>query len=87
MMMLYKVRLRKWLDDSVSIVSKEELSNLHTKAYHAYVKDVFVEHQNCMGQDIEEAEDAFSDQPFKTIEKFLLKSGYDLKNDFLYRNS
>jgi hypothetical protein len=55
--------------------------------YKDYVKDVFIEHQNCMGQDLEEAEDAFNDQEFKTIEKFLIKSGYNLENDFKYFSS
>lgn len=82
--MIYKVRLRKWIDDTVSIQSKEELNNLTTKKYYEYVKDVFVEHQNCLGQDIEEAVDTFHDQPFQTVEKWLIKSGYDLENGFKY---
>lgn len=85
--MIYKVRLHRYPDDSVTITNKEELNNLHTKKYHEYVKDVFIEHQNCMGQDLEEAADAFQDQKFQTIEKFLVKSGYDLENDFKYFSS
>ena len=52
--------------------------------YHDYVKDVFTDHQMEFGQDEQEAIDAFSSQEFQTIEKFLIKSGYDLENGFLY---
>jgi hypothetical protein len=85
--MIYKVRLKKWIDDTISITDKQELNNLTTKAYYDYVQEVFTDHQTGHGQDEEEAADAFSSQEFKTIEKFLVKSGYDLTNDFLYRNS
>jgi hypothetical protein len=52
--------------------------------YHQYVKDTFIEHQICYGQDVQEAEDTFHDQDFNTIEKWLIKNGYDLENEYKY---
>jgi hypothetical protein len=51
--------------------------------YQEYVKEVFLEHYNCMGQDLEEAADIFSETKFPTIEKWLTKIGYDL-NEYLF---
>lgn len=42
------------------------------------VKDIFLEHQNCMGMDLEEATDIYEDTPFPQIERFLLKQGYEI---------
>lgn len=47
-------------------------------SYKENIKEIFIEHQNCMGQSIEEAEDIFNETPFAKIEKWLLKNGYDL---------
>jgi hypothetical protein len=55
--------------------------------YKEYVKDVFIEHQISCGpysMEVAEAEDTFNDQPFSTIEKWLIKSGYDLENGYKY---
>jgi hypothetical protein len=51
--------------------------------YEQFVIDVFKEDQNCKGMDMEEIEDIITETPFKQIEKFLTKSGYDL-NDMYY---
>lgn len=45
-------------------------------AYHLLVKELFIEHHNCMGMDLIEAEDLFNETEFKQIEKWLLKVGY-----------
>lgn len=50
--------------------------------YEEHVKDVFVEHQIAMGAGVEESEDLFNDCKFETIEKWLIKIGYDLKGDY-----
>jgi hypothetical protein len=49
--------------------------------YTDYVKDVFIEHHNCMGMDLQEAEDLYNDSDFFALEKWLLKKGYNLKED------
>lgn len=47
-------------------------------SYQEFVKDTFIEHQIAFGQDVEEATDIFNETKFESIEKFLIKSGYDL---------
>lgn len=49
--------------------------------YKNYVKDVFVEHHISLGLDVEESNDLFEDHNFSTIEKWLIRTGYDL-NEF-----
>lgn len=51
-------------------------------SYEQWVKDVFVEHQNCLGMDCEEAEEIYEETDFHKIEKWLQKRGYDLKGDY-----
>jgi hypothetical protein len=56
-------------------------------SYKEYVKDVFIEHQIACGpyaMDPEEAADTFQEQQFSTVEKWLVKNGYDLVNDYNY---
>lgn len=52
--------------------------------YQEYVKDVFLEHQNCMGQDLEEAENTFNETKFIKIENWLYKIGYDLATEYSF---
>jgi hypothetical protein len=47
-------------------------------SYQEFVRDTFIEDQIAYGLDVEEAADLFSETPFHKIEKFLIKSGYDL---------
>lgn len=46
--------------------------------YQQYVIDVFIEHHNCMGMDIEEIRDIIKETKFSRIEKWLTRNGYDL---------
>lgn len=50
--------------------------------YKEYVLEVFVEDQAAYGTCTEELNDIIEETPFKQIEKFLKKSGYDLQNDY-----
>lgn len=52
--------------------------------YQKYVQDVFLEHQNCMGVDLQEAQDQLEENSFKRIENWLYKVGYDLKTDYAF---
>jgi hypothetical protein len=53
--------------------------------YQDHVKEVFVNHQNAMGMDIEEAEEMFQEANFAKVEKWLGKQGYDL-SEFIFSN-
>lgn len=55
--------------------------------YKTYVKDTFIENQMNYGAGEDEALDAFNSQPFEKIEKWLIKSGFDLENEFKYFSS
>lgn len=46
--------------------------------FYEYVKDIFVEHHNCMGMSVEESNDLFNENNFNKICKWLTKIGYDL---------
>jgi hypothetical protein len=52
--------------------------------YQEYVKEVFLDHHDCMGMDAEEAQDLFNESSFNRVEKWLTKIGYDLKTDFSF---
>lgn len=52
--------------------------------YKEYVKDVFIEYHNCMGMDLEEAEDIFNESPFMKVENWLYKIGYDLAVEYRF---
>ena len=54
--------------------------------YEEYVIDAFIEHHNCLGMDIEEAEDIVKETPFHKIEKWLTKIGYDLNEYEIINN-
>lgn len=65
--MIYTLKLKAWLDDSISIASRKE-SDLVLKPYYD-TKEVFIEHHNCMGMDLEEAQDLFNATPYPKIRK------------------
>jgi hypothetical protein len=69
--MIYTLKLKAWLDDSISIKEVKE-SNLVPKWYYD-LKETFIEHHNCMGMDIEEAEDLFNDSELKQVKKWMKK--------------
>lgn len=46
--------------------------------YQDHVKETFINHQNAMGMDIEEAEEMFMEANFAKVEKWLTNKGYDL---------
>jgi hypothetical protein len=50
--------------------------------YTDYVKEVFLDHHDCMGMDAEEAQDLWEENSFKRIENWLYKVGYDLKTNY-----
>jgi hypothetical protein len=74
--MIYTLKLKAWLDDSVSIKEVKETA-LVPKSYYD-TKETFIEHHNCMGMDLEEAEDLFNDSPYPKVRKWLKKAGYEL---------
>jgi hypothetical protein len=52
--------------------------------YQEYVLDVFAEDQSAMGLCGEEIQDIIDENSFSSIEKWLIKKGYDL--DEMYNN-
>jgi hypothetical protein len=52
--------------------------------YQEYVLQVFREDHDCKGISTEEIEDIIEENSFSSIEKYLLKQGYDLKE--MYEN-
>lgn len=47
-------------------------------SYLEYVLDVFRDHADCIGQDMEEINDIIEESSLHVIEKWLTKIGYDL---------
>jgi hypothetical protein len=52
--------------------------------YEQYVIDTFRDDQDCMGMDSEEITDIIQETPFKQLEKYLTKKGYNLTE--MYNN-
>jgi hypothetical protein len=52
--------------------------------YQEYVLDVFAEDQSAMGLCGEEIQDIIEENSFSSIEKWLIKKGYDLSE--MYNN-
>ena len=51
--------------------------------YKEHVIDVFIEHHNCMGLDLEEIEELMDGLPFQQLEKWLKQCGYNLEEMYL----
>jgi len=45
--------------------------------YYQHVKNIFMDHHDCMGLNEEESDDLFNSAPFYQIENWLKKNGYD----------
>lgn len=51
--------------------------------YQEFVYDTFIEHENCIGVLCrEEVEDIIQENSFKSVERWLIRCGYDLKKDY-----
>jgi uncharacterized protein YcgL (UPF0745 family) len=74
--MIYNLKLKSRIDDRI-FIDKVEESNLVPKWYYD-LKETFIEHHNCMGMDLEEAEDLFNDSELKQVKKWMKKSGYEV---------
>lgn len=75
--MIYTLKLKAYIDDAIYIADVKP-ANLYTKPYYTNAKETFIEHHNCMGMDLEEAEGLFAETPFPKVEKWLKKRGYKL---------
>lgn len=52
--------------------------------YKEYVNDIFVEDQDCRGVSMDEIQDMLEESTFEQREKWLLKQGYDLVNQYYW---
>jgi hypothetical protein len=50
-----------------------------TIEYMQKVKMVFKDHHDCLGLSEEESEDLYNSSSFSTVEKWLIKQGYDIE--------
>jgi hypothetical protein len=66
-----------WMEQQSWITGTKE-KNYYPLPYYNMVKENFIESQMNCGLGEDEALDIFNENPFSKIEKFLIKSGYDL---------
>lgn len=50
--------------------------------YEQFVYDVFLADQNDIGVELDDIQDVIQRSPFSLIEKFLIKCGYNLQDEF-----
>ncbi|GEN36587.1 hypothetical protein [Aneurinibacillus danicus] len=54
--------------------------------YWEWIDDIFIEHHNCMGMDMNEVEEIMQDSTPEQRKKWLDKPGYDVSTDD-YKNA
>lgn len=50
--------------------------------FEQFVNDTFIEHHNCLGVDLEEAQDLLDESTLRQRIKWLELQGYDLEADY-----